>query len=448
MSQPLHDTSPSTHASDREAGRLYAEYGDRIFRYCVGQLRSREEAEDAVQNTFLRVTTAMRKGVVPEFEAPWLYKIAHNVCLSRRLGSSRRARVETPADIDALGDRAAAYTADADELFGLDDALAGMPPNLRRPLLMREWQGMSYAEIAEALGVSHSAVETLIFRGRRHLAQALGDSAKKSGRAIATILPIRPLVAWLRGLGSAGAGGAGLAAGTAALVVAVGGGVAIDLATQPAQASHARLASAATGAKAVVAESPGRTSSAQVAAGGRGKASVTAGTAHSSAVGGRSGSTSGGSAPATTGAARTAPGPSGQGDEHRIGRRSGIRRPRDRLVVGPASHRRPVQGSRELVEARCGRTVQKAGKVRRLGADPAGPVGAQSGKRHTARDRAGNTGRAVGNPAVGVAAGPAARANPHAADDRRARQSRRRGDRPSRRRRRLHGDRDRRPGRH
>jgi RNA polymerase sigma factor (sigma-70 family) len=238
LSQPLQETRRARAEPEAEASRLYHEYHDRILRYCAGQLRSREEAEDAVQNTFLRVFTALRKGVVPEFEGPWLYKIAHNVCLSKRLGTSRRARVETPVDLDLLGDRAAAYSADSDELFGLDDALADMPPNLRRPLLMREWQGMSYAEIAESLGVSHSAVETLIFRARRHLASALTDSVRKSGKAIASIFNIRWLFNLLRGLGG-GAGATGMAAGAAGLVVAIGGGVAIDLATQHASASHA-----------------------------------------------------------------------------------------------------------------------------------------------------------------------------------------------------------------
>jgi len=240
---------------EAEASRLYHEYHDKLLRYCVGQLRSREEAEDAVQNTFLRVFTALRKGVVPEFEGPWLYKIAHNVCLSKRLGSSRRARVETPVDLDLLGDRAAAYSADADELFGLDDALADMPANLRRPLLMREWQGMSYAEIADALGVSHSAVETLIFRARRHLASALTDSVQKSGKAIASVFNIRWLFNLLKGLGG-GAGSAGMAAGAASLVVAIGGGVAIDLATQSASASHRTAAGAAAGAPVVNRFSP------------------------------------------------------------------------------------------------------------------------------------------------------------------------------------------------
>ena len=229
---------------------MYAEYGDKIFRYCLGRLRSREEAEDATQNTFLRVCTALRKGTVPELEGPWLYKIAHNVCLSRRLGSSRRARVETPADLDALGERAAAHTPDADELFGLGEALAEMPSNLRRPLLLREWQGMSYMEIADALGVSHSAVETLIFRARRHLAQALIDPVKKTGRAVVSIFNIRWLYGLLKSLG--GGAGSGLVAGAAGIVVAIGGGVAVDLAVQQASTSQ-RSASSTQVAQAVAA---------------------------------------------------------------------------------------------------------------------------------------------------------------------------------------------------
>jgi RNA polymerase sigma factor (sigma-70 family) len=253
MSETLLQTPPLHRGPDELASRLYAEYGDRIFRYCYGRLRSREEAEDAVQNTFLRVCTALRKGVVPEFEAPWLYKIAHNVCLSRRLGSSRRARVETPADLETLGERAAARIPDADELFGLEDALADMPANLRAPLLLREWQGLSYAEIAGSLGVSHSAVETLIFRARRHLAKALTDSVKKGSRAIASIFNLRWAFDWIRGL-AAGAGSAGLAAGAAGLAVVIGGGVAFTVTGQsgpsaaPASSVHVARVSAARAA--------------------------------------------------------------------------------------------------------------------------------------------------------------------------------------------------------
>ena len=56
--------------AERETARLYAEFGTKVYRHCLGQLRSHEDAEDAVQNTFLRVYTALQRGVVPEFEAP------------------------------------------------------------------------------------------------------------------------------------------------------------------------------------------------------------------------------------------------------------------------------------------------------------------------------------------------------------------------------------------
>src|SRR5581483_10326320 len=64
---------------------------------------------------------------------------------------------------------------DHDELFGLDHALRQMPLQQRRALLLREWQGLSYREIGEALGLSQAAVETLLFRARRSLAEGLSD---------------------------------------------------------------------------------------------------------------------------------------------------------------------------------------------------------------------------------------------------------------------------------
>jgi RNA polymerase sigma factor (sigma-70 family) len=277
-----HETQRTGRGPDDEASRLYAEFGDKIYRFCLGRLRSREEAEDAVQNTFLRVCTALRKGVVPEFEGPWLYKIAHNVCLSRLLGSSRRAQVEMPADLDLLGERAAAYTADADELFGLDEALAEMPANLRRPLLMREWQGMSYTEIAEAIGVSHSAVETLIFRARRHLAQALTDQVKKTGRAVASVFNLRWLFDLVKGLGG-GAGSAGVAA--------IGGGVAIDLVTQHASASRTAIS---TSAAATRMDSSNAAAVSARRSGSTGAARSSSGSAHGDlSSGGLAGSSSG-----------------------------------------------------------------------------------------------------------------------------------------------------------
>ncbi len=168
--------APSPEAAageDLAAARLYEQYGDRIYRYCLARLRSREEAEDAVQSAFLRVYQALRKGQVPQWEEAWLFKIAQNVCLSRYAANRRRADVELTQDLDAIEYALPAREHRGDELFGLPDALAGLPPNLRTAILLREWQGLSYAEIAGAMGTTVSAVETLIVRARKRLAATL-----------------------------------------------------------------------------------------------------------------------------------------------------------------------------------------------------------------------------------------------------------------------------------
>ena len=135
--------------------------------YCLHQLGNREEAEDATQSTFLNAFRGLKRGIDPEFESAWLYKIAQNVCLTRQRSSSRRRRVESPGDLDAMQDSVPAHQADSDELIRLPEALEAMPEQQRRALLLREWQGLSYKEIADELELSQAAVETLLFRARR-----------------------------------------------------------------------------------------------------------------------------------------------------------------------------------------------------------------------------------------------------------------------------------------
>jgi RNA polymerase sigma factor (sigma-70 family) len=153
---------------------LYERYSAQIYGFCVNRLGSRDEAEDATQSTFLNAHRALQRGVTPEAELAWLFKIAHNVCLTRRRSSRRRNRVESPSDLGAVQDLLPAPSREsADDLIRLTDALSHMPDNQRRAILLREWQGLSYHEIADDLNVTQSAVETLIFRARRALATNL-----------------------------------------------------------------------------------------------------------------------------------------------------------------------------------------------------------------------------------------------------------------------------------
>jgi RNA polymerase sigma factor (sigma-70 family) len=173
-------------APEGEATRLlYERHQRKILSFCMHQLGNREEAEDATQVTFMNAFRGLKRGTSPEFESAWLFKIAHNVCLTRQRNSYRRRVVEVTSDVELMEDRIPAYEGDTDELFGLQTALRVIPDQQRRALLLREWQGLSYKEIADEMVLSQAAVETLLFRARRSLADALTtdpSTRRKRGR--------------------------------------------------------------------------------------------------------------------------------------------------------------------------------------------------------------------------------------------------------------------------
>jgi RNA polymerase sigma factor (sigma-70 family) len=157
----------------RLAEDLFTEHSRLIYAYCLRRLGSPEEAEDALQATYLNAYRSLKRGFQPNEGQAWLLRVAHNVCVSRLRSKSRRRLFERSHDFQAAEDQLAAPEILDDELFSLEDALAGMPEQQRRAILLREWQGLSYREVATELGLTQSAVETLLFRARRSLAQAL-----------------------------------------------------------------------------------------------------------------------------------------------------------------------------------------------------------------------------------------------------------------------------------
>jgi RNA polymerase sigma factor (sigma-70 family) len=212
---------------------LYERHAARIQAYCHHQLGSREEAEDAVQTTFMNAFRALGRGVVPEAETAWLFKIAENVCLSRRRSTWRRGRIESPSDFDVIEEVVPGPSRQRDELIGIEEALASMPEQQRRAILLREWQGLSYREIAEELELSQSAVETLIFRARRSLAQGLEQPdlfkrpKRKGLRRALRALDFGSIAAAAKTLLSAGAAAKATAAAAVAVTAAAGTGATV-----------------------------------------------------------------------------------------------------------------------------------------------------------------------------------------------------------------------------
>ena len=160
------------HLASREIDDLYRAHVGEVYRYAFAVLGNHADAEDVTQTTFLNAYRSLEQGVKPRKPSNWLLTIASNAIKQRfRQEQSRPRQVE-------LDDRVHAGTQDTEDDDGpsigeLLTALSKIPPQQRQAIVLREFEGRSYTEIADILGVTTSALETLLFRARRSLAEEL-----------------------------------------------------------------------------------------------------------------------------------------------------------------------------------------------------------------------------------------------------------------------------------
>jgi RNA polymerase sigma factor (sigma-70 family) len=222
---------------DRAFERLYEGHVRDVYRYVLAVLRNPADAEDVTQTTFMHAYRAFKSGERPRKPRNWLITIAHNACRTRAVRASRRPR-EVPLD-DVIV-RLAVPEQERTNVRELLRALGRLPFNQRAAIAMRELQGRSYDEIAETLGVTVPAVESLIGRARRALraqsAALRGLAAVPLPRSLRSVLESGDLTT----AGGALVGG-GVLAKAAAVVVAgaVAGGVGYKTVESGLDRSHA-----------------------------------------------------------------------------------------------------------------------------------------------------------------------------------------------------------------
>jgi RNA polymerase sigma-70 factor (ECF subfamily) len=161
------------HGDVRAFETLYDRYHGRLRALSVRFLADAAEADDVVQETFLRLLRIADR-VDEGFKVmAWLHRVAENLCLTLL---RRRGRVQLVSGdeewILATRDQHRARQPDqAYEMGQARDRLrrvaAGLPAQQRAAFLLREVEGLAYGDIADRLGISHGAVESLLFRARR-----------------------------------------------------------------------------------------------------------------------------------------------------------------------------------------------------------------------------------------------------------------------------------------
>jgi RNA polymerase sigma factor (sigma-70 family) len=148
---------------------LYRRHVASVYRYAFAVVGNQADAEDITQQTFLNAYRAMAQGTKPRKAENWLLTIAHNE-VRRHFRDNQKKGQEVEFNeqlVPAAPERSDPGVADVLR------ALRHIPPAQRSALVMREFEGRSYAEIAAIMGLSERALETLIFRARRSLAEQL-----------------------------------------------------------------------------------------------------------------------------------------------------------------------------------------------------------------------------------------------------------------------------------
>ena len=168
-------------AGDAEAwGQLYSEYAPAIFRFCRRALPTREDAEDATMEIFMKLRDKLIQYDQTRSFSAWLYKVAANHCwdLLRRRKSRQDKETEDLENVPL-------EHPDPNQLEKLIEqrtseevrrALAKLGSRARMALVMRYYSDMSYDEIADALGVRRAFVGVVLLRARHELRQSLGET--------------------------------------------------------------------------------------------------------------------------------------------------------------------------------------------------------------------------------------------------------------------------------
>lgn len=157
---------------------LYGRYHVRIRNYCARLLENWAEAEDAAQDTYLKALQEIDSLVDPPSFRSWLFRIARNECL---MTLRSRHAASSLDEVEAVCDDPTPL----DEVIGhdlrnlVDQAIASLKPAYREALILRDIDGLTYAEIAYATQAPLSSVKFRIFKAREALADILGPQLDK-----------------------------------------------------------------------------------------------------------------------------------------------------------------------------------------------------------------------------------------------------------------------------
>jgi RNA polymerase sigma-70 factor (ECF subfamily) len=161
-------------------GDLYREYAPAIFRFCRRAMPTREDAEDATMEIFMKLRDKLSQYDQERSFTAWLYKVAANHCWDllrrRRIRQDKETEDVTEMPLENPDPNQLERLIEERTSEEVRKALDKLGVRARMALVMRYYSDMSYDEIADALGVRRAFVGVVLLRARHELRQALGEN--------------------------------------------------------------------------------------------------------------------------------------------------------------------------------------------------------------------------------------------------------------------------------
>ena len=160
---------------------VYDQYSRMVYTVCFRMTRSKDEAEDAVQDVFIKVFNSINSFREESKLSTWVYRIAVNICINK----SRRKNAVNFLSLNFWEDEKGKNKMAADSLTPreemeksesqkiVQEAINTLPAKQKTAIILSRYEELSYKEISKIMGVSISSVESLLFRAKENLAKKL-----------------------------------------------------------------------------------------------------------------------------------------------------------------------------------------------------------------------------------------------------------------------------------
>jgi RNA polymerase sigma-70 factor (ECF subfamily) len=152
-----------------------AAHEDRVFAVCMRVMGNRDAALDATQETFVTLFRKAAQFKGDSALSTWLYRVAVNTCYDLLRKQQRRRAEPLPEDRDLADSTAADHLASVEVRPEIETALAALPEEFRAAVILSDLEALPLAVVAEALDVPIGTVKSRVFRGRKLLAESLGN---------------------------------------------------------------------------------------------------------------------------------------------------------------------------------------------------------------------------------------------------------------------------------